>query len=269
MPATPAPSLTTPSDFSDFKDQTMLHNTLRPTLLRLLACLMCASVAHAAPTGLLNDTGGTQCDDGSNTMVTCTMPNTGDAAMMPRQDGRFGRDAASPTKVGGGVAGFDFTKICMDGTLNCTGAANIGVSPAATDWACTRDNVTNLVWSLYIAQPPTTWATATGASYPNAGHNTVSRCGFNTGWRLPTRRELLSLVYYGAAAEPFMDTHDFPKVPFGSTGNLIDHIWTSDAYAGSSCSDCAWYVHFGDGRPVTEIKTAGTDMGVRLVRDGP
>ena len=68
------------------------------------ALLLCAGAAHAAPTGLLNDTGQTQCANLANTaMEACSSTNTGNASAQPRQDGRFGRDRASPTKVGGGV----------------------------------------------------------------------------------------------------------------------------------------------------------------------
>ena len=73
-------------------------------LVTAFAMLLCNSLAHAAPTGLLNDTGQTQCANLANTaMEACSSTNTGNASAQPRQDGRFGRDRASPTKVGGGV----------------------------------------------------------------------------------------------------------------------------------------------------------------------
>jgi hypothetical protein len=76
------------------------------------ALLLCGAAAQAAgPTGRLNDTGQTQCDNGSNVLAACTVGNTGDTANYKRQDGRFGRDRAAPAKVGGGKAGFDFTKV--------------------------------------------------------------------------------------------------------------------------------------------------------------
>ena len=58
------------------------------------------------PTGLLNDTGQTQCWNGS-ALVACDDSSTGDLSTYPRQDGRFGRDAAAAkgalTKIGGGL----------------------------------------------------------------------------------------------------------------------------------------------------------------------
>ncbi len=98
--------------------------------------MLFAVPVHAAE---LPDTGQDLCDNGSNVLVACAAANTGDAAVYPRQDGRFGRDAAATAgaliKVGGGAAGFDYTKIANDGTTLAAGAA---LGPAATDWACTQ-----------------------------------------------------------------------------------------------------------------------------------
>ncbi|MEN9372683.1 MAG: hypothetical protein RIR79_235 [Pseudomonadota bacterium] len=227
---------------------------LIPRALTLLA--VCIATAHAAtPTGLLNDTGQTQCDQGDNTMGACTTATTGDTAIYKRQDGRFGRDVAGVTKIGGGAAGFDFTKVCMNGTLNCTTAANTGAVPAATDWACTKDNVTNLIWSLQTQSA--TWNDATVATYPDAGHNTANRCGYGTGWRLPTRRELLSIVHNGVSSSPAIDVNYFPAT-------VGDWYWTSDTYAPYPSDAC--FVNFDDGYPDADYKTYSGY--VRLVRSG-
>ena len=131
----------------------MHHHT---TFALALAAALCTPLAQAQPTGRLNDTGQTQCYDGS-TLVACTAANTGDGATYPRQDGRFGRDRAGMAKVGGGAAGFDFTKMCWNGDAegsgNCTAAlvATTGARASgtpATDCARTKDNHTNLIWSL-------------------------------------------------------------------------------------------------------------------------
>ena len=85
---------------------------------RLLLWLL-MGVAHAScpARAELNDTGQDLCAEqveGTVEMVECTPENTGDTATAPRQDGRFGRDAAARvgnlSKTGAGVAGFDFTK---------------------------------------------------------------------------------------------------------------------------------------------------------------
>lgn len=237
---------------------------LRPALT--YALLLAASAAYAAgPTGLLNDTGQTQCDNGSNAMAACTIGNTGDAATYKRQDGRFGRDPAAPAKVGGGVAGFDFTRVCFNGDLEgagtCTGTlvantTGAATGTASTDWACTQDNVTKLIWSLQTQSA--TWNAASAGTYPDAGHNTPIRCGFSTGWRLPTRRELLSIVHLGLAAGPMVDANYFPATQ-------SDWYWTSDDYAPNTAN--AWVVDFNEGGSGANVKT--DTYYVRLVRSQP
>lgn len=235
-----------------------LSHAWRIAFFTHLACipalLFGTSLACAAgPTGLLNDTGQTTCYDGS-AMVACTAANSGDAAPFPRQDARFGRDAVAPVKVGGGAAGFDFTKVCMNGTLNCTGAASTGASPGNSEWACTKDNVTNLIWSLQTGTGE--WTTYAQVTLPSAT-NAAGRCGFNSGWRLPTRRELLSIVHLGLPTGPMIDVNYFPA----TEGNWY---WTSDTYAPNVGS--AWFVGFNDGGTHVFRKTyAGY---VRLVLSG-
>lgn len=222
--------------------------------------------AHAAgPTGLLNDTGQDACYDGA-ALVACAPANSGDAAANPRQDGRFGRDAKAAagtlTKTGAGAKGFDYTKICFNGDAEgagtCTGTLVANTTATATgtpttDWACTRDNVTNLVWSLESGSGD--WNTYANTTLPTAT-NTASRCGYNTGWRLPTRRELLSIVHNGAWS-PSIDSAYFPATQ-------SSWYWSADTYAPGPAS--AWLVYFGDGDAVIDYKTV-TDY-VRLVRSG-
>lgn len=235
-------------------------------LLALAALVLCAGAAQAqapAPTGLLNDTGQTQCYNATHAAGACDAATTGDAGARPRQDGRFGRDVASPTKVGGGAAGFDFTRICWNGDAEgsgtCTGTlvsngTGTATGTPSTDWACTKDNVTNLIWSLQTQSA--TWNAASAPTYPDAGHNTANRCGYSTGWRLPTRRELLSIVHRGTI-NPAIDGSYFPAT-------VTNWYWTSDTYAPNPSS--AWIVYFYYGDTYANYK-AGT-LFVRLVRSG-
>ncbi|MFO1264061.1 MAG: DUF1566 domain-containing protein [Rhodoferax sp.] len=238
-----------------------------PTRLALgAALLLCLHLpAQAQPTGLLNDTGQTTCFNGS-AMEACSYANTGDAATYKRQDGRFGRDVAGVTKVGGGAGGFDFTRICFNGGAQgsgtCTGSLVANTTGTAsgspgTDWACTKDNVTNLIWSLQ--SQAATWNAATVPTYPDAGHNSANRCGFSTGWRLPTRRELLSIVHNGL---PDYSTAMVDVAYFPST--FANVYWTSDPYAPYPSG--AWIVNFYYGHAFAYYKT-GTYY-VRLVRSG-
>ena len=241
----------------------MHHHT--PFALALAAAL-CTPLAQAQPTGRLNDTGQALCYDGSATMVACTSANTGDGATYPRQDGRFGRDRAGMAKVGGGAAGFDFTRLCWNGNAEgsgtCTGALVANTSASAsgtpgTDWACTKDNHTNLIWSLQTVSG-VTWvdATSTAGSSPIAAHNGASRCGFATDWRVPTRRELLSIVHHGAYS-PAIDGAYFPAT-------VSSGYWTNDSYAPNPVG--AWLVDFDNDGTSANFKTSAGH--VRLVRSG-
>lgn len=226
--------------------------------------MCCACAAQAGPSGLLNDTGQTQCDNGSNTMVACTADNTGDAATYKRQDGRFGRDPAAPAKVGGGLAGFDFTRICFNGDVEgagtCTGTLVANTTATATgtpmtDWACTKDNVTNLIWSLQT-KGTAKWGVANAASFTD-DHNNATRCGFASGWRVPTRRELLGIVL-NDGSNPTVDSSYFPSTQ-------SNWYWSSELYA--PVPSYGWIVDFGYGGTVS---TLTSDFKyVRLVRSGP
>lgn len=222
--------------------------------------------ALAAPTGLLNDTGQTSCYDASNAAVACSSSGVGsDGGVNPRQDARFGRDAKAAagtlTKIGGGAAGFDFSKICWNGDIEgsgtCTGTLVANTTGTAsgtpsTDWACTKDNVTNLIWSLESGSGDWTYATTT---YP-AAMNTAGRCGFSSGWRAPTRRELFSIVHFGASSPP-IDANYIPATQ-------IAWYWSSDVYAPDPTF--AWSVGFGDGAP--GVADPADTKYVRLVRSG-
>ncbi len=223
------------------------------------------SAATPPAVGGLNDTGQTLCNNGANVMVACSSANTGDASAMPRQDGRFGRDAkalaGTLTKIGAGAAGFDFTKVCMSGQAAGTGAcAATPPTPAnqaaatANQWACTKDNNTGLTWSMQTAID--TWANAT-TTLPAAA-NTATRCGFNSGWRLPTRRELLSIVHNGTAT-PAIDTGFFT----GAAGTLTAFYWSSDTDA--SLPTAAWTVTFNTGTFAPADKVTQPGIAVRLV----
>ena len=233
----------------------------------LLFLLFAAAPAHAAgPTGLLNDTGQDTCYNGS-ALVACTAGNSGDAGIYPRQDARFGRDAAFAagqfTKTGAGAKGFDYTRVCFNGGLEgsgtCTGALVANTTGTATgspdtDWACTKDNVTNLIWSLQSGSGD--WITYAQTTLPNAT-NAATRCGFSDGWRLPTRRELLSIVHNGNS-NPAIDGDYFPST-------ASSWYWSADSSAPDPAN--AWIVHFGFG--YTNSGNNKTNVNyVRLVRSG-
>jgi len=92
------------------------------------------------------------------------------------------------------------------------------------------DSKTGLTWEQPASTTPLTWTDAN------------SRCvGKGAGWRLPTVKELFSLVDFGKAmspAPPMIDT------VFSGTQSAI--YWSSTKVAKSPSS--AWYVAFDDGR---------------------
>jgi len=236
--------------------------------------------AHAVG---LNDTGITDCwsDTGvANGSVAA------DSGTHPRQDCRYGRDAQAQAgnlaKVGGGGAGFDFSKIANNGSV-LSASAILGTG--ANDWACTRDNVTGLIWEVKITSGlrdqshSYTWYNSNSAT--NGGSagivsggtcqtpgrcdtekfvqdvNAAGLCGASD-WRMPTRQELVSIVDYSIAYPgPTIDADYFPNT-FASV------FWSASAGAYSSGS--AWYVVFYYGYANDGSKDGGYQ--VRLVRAG-
>ncbi|MDX9768344.1 MAG: IPTL-CTERM sorting domain-containing protein [Ectothiorhodospiraceae bacterium] len=208
----------------------------------------------------LNDTGQGLCYDGAS-LVTCNSGNTGDGAIYPRQDGRFGRDAQAAagllSKTGAGAVGFDFTRICMSGEAAGTGTCPANPTPGTepNDWACTRDNVTGLVWSIETIGPGD-WNAAT-TTHP-ANHNGAIRCGFGSDWRVPHSRELQSILHHGVT-DPAIDVAFFPDT-------LSNWYWSMDEYAPNT--DSVWLVNFFDGSDLPGEKTLNGGS-VRLVHGAP
>ena len=94
-------------------------------------------------TGKLNDTGitwGGNYPSGNN--AGCTGETIGE------QDCSHGRDALAAagnlTKVGGGMAGFDFTKLDANGNP----LANQNQDYPTQPWHCVKDNQTGLIWEV-------------------------------------------------------------------------------------------------------------------------
>jgi len=138
--------------------------------------------------------------------IQCSHSLRNDTGITLGSDGANGRDAEAVrlNKTGAGALGFDFTRLCASGD---TAGAAPGFACAATvafpanAWACTRDNITGLVWART--------AVAGDAAAPGA------QCGVaaNT-WRLPTVHELQSIVHAGhSGAVAAVDADHFPDTP--------------------------------------------------------
>lgn len=135
--------------------------------------------------------------------------------------------------------------------------STVGSNPL-TD--CVRDNVTGLIWE---GKTNDGGLRSGNATYSNDGDGTtddasyyvsyvrnLGLCGYND-WRLPTLRELMSIVNYGRTTAPKIDPSWFPN-----TANNI--YWTSERY--SSTSSYTYAVSFDMGG----LSTYGNR--VRLVR---
>ena len=136
----------------------------------------------------------------------------------PGQDGRFGRDAQA------GAPAFRLT----------------------ADSGCVQDNITGLTWADETLAPAP-WASFNGMAY--------SRCGIASGWRLPTRRELLSTVHHGTS-HPASTLPNTQNAPY----------WSSDVQGTN-----AWAVDFTDGntRHIAQAESHPARLAVRPVNQPP
>lgn len=125
------------------------------------------TVGVLTPTGVLNDTGIDWCSENITTPsawvnnAVCSGVNWAGNLWGQQQDAFSGRDAQARagtlSKVGGGMAGFDFTKLGANGkplaiqngswTHDSSGKDN-GSEAAGTRWDCVGDNTTGLVWEV-------------------------------------------------------------------------------------------------------------------------
>lgn len=119
-----------------------------------------------------------------------------------------------------------------------------GAGAAAT----VLDTKTKLTWQQTPASTPLAWADA--KTYCAGVGSTLN----GTGWRLPTVKELLTLVDYSGTM-PAIDATAFPDTP-----NTF--FWSSTPLASSAVD--AWDVVFGDGSTFTS--DIATTNEVRCVR---
>ena len=202
----------------------------------------------------LNDTGMSVCGISNNDNGACP------AKDYPGQDAQYGRDRLARSgrlnKLGSGPDGFDYSKIANDGS-ELPASATLG--SGAKDWACTRDNVTGLIWEVKtddggVRDKDNTY-TFDEAPTLAATVNQTGLCGA-TDWRVPNIQELRSLVNYGRG-NPAISADYFPNTP-------ASVFWSSSPYVGSTYG--AWSVYFSSG----DVDGYGRyyTFAVRLVRGG-
>ena len=170
--------------------------------------------------------------------------------------------AALPIDSSAQPAGAGFTRVCHSGETAATGAcpALPAVGPGPTDWGCTRDSASGLLWEIKTAEPGprhpdrtfSQFTTAYNPSRELGGVNDASGylsavnaqrlCGASD-WRLPTRLELQGLVDYRSAptAMAIAAAH-FPNPPTKLSKSVF---WSGSAAAGPGTN--AWGIDFADG----------------------
>ena len=131
--------------------------------------------------------------------------------------------------------------------LTASADANAPAGRYTTSSGTVYDTKTKLTWQQAVAPGTYTWA---GAKTYCAGLNLGG-----TGWRLPTAKELQTIVD-DSQTNPAIDTTAFPSTP-------SNYFWSSSPLAGSS-SD-AWSVYFYDGGDTTGYGVSAT-LTVRCVR---
>lgn len=279
--------------------------SLTTTGTRALVATYTGSITHAAsssapelhyvlpPPRPLNDTGQVACDDNSATAgtVSGTTPDP-EPPGFNEQDCTQGRSAANAVgalvKAGASTAyGRDYTKIANNGSEL---PANAVLGSGSLDWACTRDNVTGLIWEVKVSAPTQlrhaghvySWfesnASINGGNSGSVGGNTCNGtlppsnqcnttayrdavnaipgglCGA-ADWRLPNLGELQSLTHFGAAS-PAIDSIWLPNTDPGI-------YWALETYAPDLSK--AWSIR-GVGDVETYFKVNANH--IRLVRGG-
>ena len=190
------------------------------------------------PTGLLNDTGISQCSNENSWFADCSSATLGEWFGL-NQDAQVGRDALAAkgqlSKTGAGDAGFDFTKISTTGQK---------LPANATSWDCVLDNHTGLMWEVKTDDGGLRDKDNTYIWYNlninggNAGSenntqafaqavNAQGLCGHGD-WRLPSKQELHSIVNYGKY-NPAIDSTYFANTQ-------SSWYWSSSPYVENSGS---------------------------------
>lgn len=255
--------------------------------LSLLLLFLPAATWAGVPLQARNDSGQGQCYDAAGQVQSCRLPG------YRGEDGHHGRDAAAAAgqlvKVGGGDAGFDYTKIANNGSA-LPASATLGTPP--TSWACTRDNHTGLLWEIKVANAASPRHFEWGFHWyqPDPEHDGGNAgeeggvelgCGFTltcntqayvdyvnaqalcgrTDWRLPSLDELHDLVDFGRSMD---EGGALDPVYFADGGPFRGYNggWTADT-AHEPSPEFAYGLTFADGH--VESHPKGGLLAIRVV----
>lgn len=115
------------------------------------------------------------------------------------------------------------------GALSSSAQANTPPGRYTTATLTVYDTRTKLTWQRTV--PSVTYSSTAAKDYCATAGTFLG----GTGWRLPTVKELLSIVDYSQPSAP-IDSTAFPGTP-------ANYFWSSTTVVGSSIS--AWTVSFG------------------------
>ena len=116
------------------------------------------------------------------------------------------------------------------------------------------DSKTGLTWRRCSEGQSFSANTCTGSANTYTHEQALSYAKTQTGWRMPSVKELSSLVD-SSVIGPAINGSAFPATP-------AYNAWASSPYAGDAGS--AWFVYFGDGS--VGVNSRATVAHLRLVR---
>ncbi|MDY0361898.1 MAG: DUF1566 domain-containing protein [Desulforegulaceae bacterium] len=185
---------------------------------------------------LIPDTGQTKCYDESGNEITCTSQG----------EDYFGQDA-----------NYQYWKNPSYTKLDSNGKE---LPDSAQNWVMVKDNVTGLIWevktddgSVHDKDNTYTWYDAQNVFIAELNG---SNFGGYSDWRMPTVKELRSIVDYGRY-NPAIDINFFPDT-------MSSYYWSSTTY--SNYTGSAWRVNFYYGYDGDYYKSS--PYYVRAVRGG-
>lgn len=155
-----------------------------------------------------------------------------------------------------------YDAVATASTVRCVRATAAWQPPAArftvsgsSPNAAVVDSATGLSWQQTVSGSAYTWSASAAAGSAQAYCNTLSLNGYSSGWRVPTERELLSIVDR-TAFNPSTDAAAFPSTPVGV-------YWSATPMQDGSGS--AWIVSFNIG--YSNYYLVGSNSRVRCVHD--
>ena len=154
-------------------------------------------------------------------------------------------------------------------TVAAMAAVILRSSPGRTDAPAGRYTIPG-DGTVYDTATTLTWqraANLTGIVWASAGPYCAALTSpAGGGWRLPTVKELTTLLDYSRPGSPFIDPVAFPGVPAESTSSARNGFWSSTSLVGTSVgvTEGAWLVYFESA--VTQPNPLNVGGAVRCVR---